>query len=301
MRVFVGVTDGAWYRFLAARPYLNEVNFWLPSGGRTFKALAIGEPFAFKTHYPHHAIVGLGFFSGFVALRLTEAWDLFGEGNGAASTEEMRRRIGKYRKAALLPSEDPVILVMLRDVAFLPPERALPAPSNWAPNIVQGKGFDSAESEVESLLRGLLVANESPSPVAGDVFGDPRLTPTRLGQRPFKALVLDAYHRTCAVTGDRIVPVLQAAHIRPVTAGGENRLDNGLLLRSDVHTLFDRGYLGIGPRFELMVSPSLRREFENGEEFYARSGEVIALPERRASRPNREFLEWHADTVFKAS
>jgi len=43
------------------------------------------------------------------------------------------------------------------------------------------------------------------------------------------------------VNGDKIVPVLQAAHLRPVTLDGENRVDNGLLLRSDVHTLFDRG------------------------------------------------------------
>ena len=68
-----------------------------------------------------------------------------------------------------------------------------------------------------------------------------------LGQAAFKALVQEAYGRRCAVTGDKIVPVLQAAHIRPVTAEGENRVDNGLLLRSDVHTLFDRGYLGVHP------------------------------------------------------
>jgi putative restriction endonuclease len=138
--------------------------------------------------------------------------------------------------------------------------------------------------------------------VPGDVFGDPRLAPSRLGQRPFQALVLDAYHRRCAITGERIVPVLQAAHIRPVTEGGENRLDNGLLLRSDVHTLFDRGYLGVHPKeHRLIVSPSLRREFDNGEELYAREGEVLALPDKRRDRPGREFLEWHADTVFRAS
>jgi putative restriction endonuclease len=79
-------------------------------------------------------------------------------------------------------------------------------------------------------------------------------------------------------------------------------VDNGLLLRSDVHTLFDRGYLGVHPqRYELMVSPALRREFENGEEFYSRAGELVALPDRRANRPNREFLGWHADEVFRAS
>lgn len=69
--------------------------------------------------------------------------------------------------------------------------------------------------------------------------------------------------------------MLQAAHIRPVSDGGENRLDNGLLLRSDVRTMFDDGYLGVDPAHRLVVSPRLR--------------------------PHREFLEWHLETVFKAS
>jgi putative restriction endonuclease len=97
--------------------------------------------------------------------------------------------------------------------------------------------------------------------------------------------------------------VLQAAHIRPLPMGGEHRLDNGLLLRSDVHTLFDRGYLGIDPKHRLVVSPRLREEFGNGEEFYARasSNEPISMPTRHADRPNKEYLEWHLDEVFLAS
>ncbi len=133
------------------------------------------------------------------------------------------------------------------------------------------------------------------------MFGAERLVATRIGQRPFQALVLDAYHRRCTITGEKIRPVLQAAHILPVAKGGENRLDNGLLLRSDVHTLFDNGYLGVDPKLRLMVSPRLRAEFENGEEFYQRSGSLIGVPDRRQDRPNAEFLEWHADTVFMGS
>ena len=53
VRAYVGVTDGGWYRFLAARPELTEVNFWRPGGKRAFRALQPGEPFFFKTHYPH--------------------------------------------------------------------------------------------------------------------------------------------------------------------------------------------------------------------------------------------------------
>ena len=65
--------------------------------------------------------------------------------------------------------------------------------------------------------------------------------------------------------------------------------------------MFDRGYLGVDPRYRLVVSPRLRAEFGNGEQFYAKAGQVIELPVHRADRPHREFLEWHLDEVFKAS
>lgn len=58
VRVYVALTDGEWYRYLAERS-ASEANFWQPSGGRQFRALRIGEPFLFKTHYPQNKIVGI--------------------------------------------------------------------------------------------------------------------------------------------------------------------------------------------------------------------------------------------------
>lgn len=67
VRAYVGVTDGDWYRFLAQRQ-CEEVNFWRPSGAREFRVLTPGEPFFFKSHYPHNRVIGGGFYSGFAAL-----------------------------------------------------------------------------------------------------------------------------------------------------------------------------------------------------------------------------------------
>jgi hypothetical protein len=79
------------------------------------------------------------------------------------------------------------------------------------------------------------------------MWGDPVFVRRRLGQGTFRVLVTDNYQRRCAVTGEKALPVLDAAHIRPVTEGGQHRLDNGLLLRSDVHRLFDTGYVTVTP------------------------------------------------------
>ena len=107
VRSYVGVTDGEWYRYLAARPELPEVNFWRPSGGGRFGALSVGEPFFFKTHYPDNRVVGGGFYSDFAVITASEAWALFGEGNGAPSLEQMLARVGHYRRTPIAPGEDP--------------------------------------------------------------------------------------------------------------------------------------------------------------------------------------------------
>lgn len=313
MRVYVGVTDGNWYRFLAARGFA-EVNFWQPSGGRGFHALQPGEPFLFKTHYRDrlgNRIVGGGYFLDQVVLTLSEAWRFFGQGNGATTLEEMAARIERYRRRPVAPGEDPKIgCLILEGVRFFDENEHVPAPPDWAPNIVQGKTYETSVMEAYFAdVLGRLHAR----PLTGDpggqagwhregpVYGDPRLVRPRVGQGGFQAVVLKAYDYHCAVTGDKIRPVLQAAHIRPVKNGGEHRIDNGLLLRSDVHTLFDAGYLGIDTALRLQVSPSLRREFENGEEFYVRANNPVDVPRLAQDRPHREFLEWHMDVVFKAS
>ncbi|HEX4830860.1 MAG TPA: HNH endonuclease [Trebonia sp.] len=313
MRGYVGVTDGDWYRFLADRPEVPVVNFWRPGGGRPFRALEVGEPFFFKSHAPHNRVVGGGFYSGFAALPVSEAWEMFGPGNGVASVAEMLARIAHYRREPIGRNEDPEIgCVLVRDTTFFPDDMSHEPPPKFASSIVQGKGYDLGDPEAESYFHVLMqLVLGTPIPVdlklgrpwhaTGPVFGEPRLAPYRLAQRAFQGVVLTAYHGRCAISGSKIRPVLQAAHIRPVTADGENRLDNGLLLRSDVHTLFDRGYLAVDPGHRLLVSPRLRADFGNGAEFYAKAGSVIALPDRRPDRPGREFLQWHLDTIFKAS
>ena len=315
MRAVVGVTDNAWATHLRERPHLSEANFWLPSPNGAFKALQLGEPFLFKTHHPDNRLVGGGFFSGYGRLSIREAWEYIGEGNGVSSAAQLADRIGRYRKVE--PSLDLVIgCVFLRDLFFTPPDMTMPAPSDFAPNIVRFKGYDlGPESAMEVHLAGLLERSEvrrvddvtgrvdmvdgESLLVAGPTRGIPRLVTPRLGQGAFKGMLLTAYHRQCAITGGHISPTLQAAHIRPVAKEGQHRLDNGLLLRSDVHILFDNGYLGIDEHHKLHVSPRLWTDFGNGKEFYSKAGDQIALPERRQDRPARDAVQWHMDEVFK--
>jgi putative restriction endonuclease len=75
----------------------------------------------------------------------------------------------------------------------------------------------------------------------------------RRGQPTFRSALLDAYGRRCAVTGCSIVNVLEAAHIAPYLGPLTNDVSNGLLLRSDLHTLFDCYLLSVHPQTRRVV------------------------------------------------
>jgi predicted restriction endonuclease len=94
----------------------------------------------------------------------------------------------------------------------------------------------------------------------------------RLGQGSFRLIVTDSYDRRCAFTNSPVLHVLEAAHIRPYSAGGTHAPSNGILLRQDLHTLLDRGYMTVTPGHRIEVSSRIKEEFHNGKEYYALHG-----------------------------
>lgn len=305
MRLFVGVTDSDWFELLAAQPRLEDVNFWQPGGNRQFKALDPGELFLFKLHSPADFIVGGGLFAHATLLPMSLAWDSFGISNGARSLVEMRARVEKYRRQSPATSDYQIGCILLEQPFFFPRESWIAVPADWSRNIVQGKTYDAQAEPGASLYRkvqeALRAASPAPAVAAEPEFpryGSATTVFPRLGQGSFRVLVTDAYGRRCAATGERTLPVLQAAHIHPYAAGGPHRVDNGLLLRSDLHTLFDRGYLTVTPEARLEVSSRIREEFENGRDYYALHGKEIRLPARPELRPSTALLGWHNENRF---
>jgi putative restriction endonuclease len=305
MRCYVGITDGDWFELLAGQNSLEEVNFWQ----RVFKALEPGELFLFKLHSPRNFVVGGGFFAHATLLPVTLAWDCFGIANGALSLGEMRARIERYRRAPAAPRENYTIgCVLLEQPFFFSESDWIPVPGDWQPNIVQGRRYDLLQEPGRSLWQAVQAAvartgqseswpAEIRSPEAPR-YGEPALVEPRLGQGSFRVLVTEAYERRCAVTEERVLPVLQAAHIRPYAQGGQHRIDNGMLLRSDLHTLFDNGYISVTPDFHLEVSRRIRDDFENGRNYYALHGHAVRVPMDSGMRPAVQHLRWHNEEVF---
>jgi len=135
---------------------------------------------------------------------------------------------------------------------------------------------------------------------ASPSYGSSVLTKVRLGQGAFRVLVTDAYSRRCSITGEKTLPVLEAAHIKPYAESGPHFISNGLLLRSDMHKLFDSGYLTITNDLKIEVSQRIKEEFQNGKEYYQYHGKkLLFLPQRELDKPNEKYIDWHNSNIYR--
>jgi putative restriction endonuclease len=171
---------------------------------------------------------------------------------------------------------------------------------------VQGKTYDLTSGEGERIWleclarargrhRGSYVIADAPI-VSG--YGAPVAVRPRLGQRSFRVVVLDSYGRRCAVTNEKTLPALEAAHIRDYRDVQEHAINNGILFRADIHKLFDSGYVTVTPDYHFEVSRRIKEEFENGRDYYALHGSSIRLPQDLAHRPAADALIWHNEQRY---
>lgn len=109
----------------------------------------------------------------------------------------------------------------------------------------------------------------------------------RRGQSTFRKNLIEAYRGKCAVTGTNVLETLEVAHIFPYNGIKTNHVTNGLLLRADIHTLFDLGLLGVNKDYVVVVSSSL-----NGSDYAKYHGKKIRLPKEKHDCPSIGALEF---------
>jgi putative restriction endonuclease len=324
MRGFVANTDYDWFTYLRAiEPPIDEVNFWKPGSGTSFHALLPGEPLFFKLKAPYKAIAGFGYFAHFSRLPVSMVWQVYGEANGARSYAEMRERLVRIRTRFdrnTDPKQDFWIgCILVNQPVFFAERDWIRTPHDFKGPTVQGKTYDLSSGEGERIWMECLARaarrpdGVAPQPVVVPRLRDDRISDAprlsgygspvairpRLGQRSFRVVILDSYGRRCAITNEKTLPVLEAAHIRDYHDVQEHRIENGILLRADIHKLFDSGYVTVTPEFRFEVSRRIREEFENGRDYYALHGSRMRLPDDIADRPAVESLIWHNEQRFQ--
>lgn len=307
----IAPTDPNWYRFLREK-HLEEVNFWTPSAHFTFKAPEF-SPFLFKLKSPHNAICGAGFFARYSALPDWLAWESLGQGNGCATFAEMRGRIQSIRerfnyKGAL---EAPIGCIIIVNPIFFDEPDWIPQPDDWPPRnlrpmrygLESGEGARVWQECVARMASHMSAVKEGPVLHVSEArarYGAEMVIQPRLGQGAFRVAVTDAYQRACAITGEHSLPALDAAHIKPFALDGPHETRNGLLLRSDVHKLYDHGYIGVTPDYRVRISSRLKEEYQNGRSYYPLQDGRLIPPPGAADRPDPDLLDWHINEVFRA-
>jgi len=304
VNLYIGNTDNDWFDFLAAQPDLTEVNFWQPSE-KAFHRIQPGELFAFRLKSPRNKIGGFGVLSSTSILPLQMAWETFGRSNGVSSYDALCTAIARYRRNETVGPTTNIGCRVLVGPVFFPSISWLELPASWSPNIVEGKGFSTDDPEGLDLWNRLQDAAQGLSAGAiagfseqGVRYGAPMLITPRLGQGAFRIAVTEAYGRQCAVSDGKVLPALDAAHIRPYAEGGPHTKSNGILLRKDIHCVFDSGYATIDTSHRFVVSNKIKEVFDNGDEYRRLHGKALRLPSRILDRPDPELLRWHNENRF---
>ena len=294
-RIVVAATDPDWYRFLRIRPELTQINFWRP--GVAPMNLAKGTPWLFLIRGTNQ-IWGCAFFAAFESMPISVAWDSIGEANGFSDFEPFLAKIAQLRGVRQNSVRQIGCAFLSNPEYFSNPIEYSRLGRMYGPV----KSFD-ARNETGIHLRKEMSARIHRHPEASAVIkggvGKPVLVVPRLGQATFRIELEKQYEMRCAVTGERTRPVLDAAHIKPFSLVKEHNLSNGLLLRKDIHKLFDDGYVTVTPDRHFLVSKAIRDEFENGRDYYALHGTSVRDTVSLEARPAKEYLEWHASERFK--
>ena len=313
MDFYLGVTDNRWFNYLSGISS-EDVNFWKPGGRTVFRAIPPGSPFLFKLAAPSNAIGGMGFFSSYTSLPLNMAWEIFGERNGCATFAEFQSIIGAHRRDGA--RSNPVIgCIVLTNPLFFDRKDWVETPPDWHRETVQGKKYSTADHAGKRLWDQVFsrfleyqdpLQPLEPGPNPGKEnpdwpgYSGLSLSRRRIGQGAFRVLVTDAYNRKCSISGEKTLLVLEAAHIQSFSSAGPNSISNGLLLRSDIHKLFDAGYLTITPDYRVEVSRRIKQEFENGKEYYQFHGKTcLFLPEAPGERPRKQYIDWHNSNRYQ--
>lgn len=119
-----------------------------------------------------------------------------------------------------------------------------------------------------------------------------------LRDRNFRKTVIEAYDKTCAITGLRLIngggrAEVEAAHIRPVEHDGPDDVRNGLALSGTVHWMFDRGLIGITDEGDIKISRKVN-DVSQVQSLIPTDSRAI-LPKRPEQQPHPAFLNWHRE------
>lgn len=126
----------------------------------------------------------------------------------------------------------------------------------------------------------------------------------RVHQRVFRERVLTAYARRCALCNLRHTELLDAAHIKEDSEGGEPVVPNGVAMCALHHRAFDNNVIGIRPDYVVETNRSVLLERDGPTLRHGLQGvheQALILPRQRDAQPDRHLLEERYERFRAAS
>lgn len=164
--------------------------------------------------------------------------------------------------------------------------------------------YDEQVEDFQNIKNNLGFYEDAQPTLDGEPYERPiieQLTKRKWRDKKFSQHIRIAYDRTCAFTGLRLIngkgrPEVEAAHIIPVSEGGNDSIRNGIALSGTVHWMFDRGLLSLEKDFTILQSRHLNHDVSSliHKNFKAR------VPKEKYLQPHPEYLEWHRENIFKS-
>lgn len=288
----IAPTDNTWFETLRQNELNSFVNFWTPTPWK-ITGLSKGSRFYFMLKSPIRKCAGFGNFFAYEEMSINQAWKEFGKRNGCESKEELRRKITLYleKNSKQNPKEEgddyKIGCIVLSNCEFWENGEYLNIEDfniSFPKEVVKLKYFYE-----DDLIKNSLSLPEKKDfelvSAAREKFENVTTT-KRDGQARFKRKMLETYSNKCCISGEETPELLEAAHIQPYINKSSNHIQNGLLLRKDLHTLFDNGLLNISQLYKIRLSPQIKSKY-----YLDFEGKSLSLPLEERNYPSKQALK----------
>ena len=278
----IAPTDYNWFSFLKETYTTGIVNFWTPTPWK-IKNVELGSKWFFKKKGGEKLICGYGIYNGIQIMTVKNAWTKFGTNNGCSSYAQFNSELSKYNDT--IEGEKEIGAILLSDVVFFDEKDFINLDNRrieWSNNIVKYKTYNDSDimlsTSIEQKTNFKLVETLNKRRKDSNIN-------LREGQSEFRQKISKAYHYKCCVTGESCPDLLEAAHIQSYISKDSNHIQNGLLLRVDIHKMFDSGLIAINKDYEIIISSEITTDY-----YHNLAGRKITLPDDIADYPSKEAL-----------
>ncbi len=294
----IGSTSPDWMDFHKERDS-QTVCFWQPTP-RDPRELKYGDRWYFFRRGSNR-IDGYGTYVRWSNITVKAAWTLYKEGNGSLSINEFIYSLeGASSSDKKISEMSEIGCVELQGISYFDSPLNI-SDIGITPLFVPFRYIRDRDLIEEGLFG--YNNNENPEQIKMRFeLCDERMVKPRFlkylhirdSQAKFRKKLLDVYGNVCAVTGDQPSEVLDAAHIQPYINISSNHVQNGLILRADIHRLFDKGMISITDDLCIIVS----RFFLSSNSEYEKYHQRPLIIKNDVVRPSREALKYHRENIY---